>query len=55
MIKPEFFLNFLEKNNINFFTGVPDSVLKEFSSQLQTLNFHERISNLNVQNQIGNK
>tara|TARA_B100000131_G_scaffold282040_1_gene289010 strand:- start:40 stop:1143 length:1104 start_codon:yes stop_codon:yes gene_type:complete len=35
MIKPEFFLNFLEKNNINFFTGVPDSVLKEFSSQLQ--------------------
>lgn len=35
MIKPEFFLNFLYKKNIDFFTGVPDSVLKEFSFQLQ--------------------
>lgn len=30
MIKPSEFLSFLENANINFFTGVPDSALKEF-------------------------
>ncbi len=30
MISPEFFYNELQKENINFFTGVPDSLLKSF-------------------------
>jgi phosphonopyruvate decarboxylase len=30
MINPDFLLNFLRKRNINFYTGVPDSVLKNF-------------------------
>ena len=34
MIKVNSLINLL-KNNINFFTGVPDSVLKELSSLLQ--------------------
>ena len=35
MIKVETLINLLKKNKINFFTGVPDSVLKELSSSLQ--------------------
>ena len=35
MIKVNTLINLLKKNNINFFTGVPDSVLKELSSFLQ--------------------
>jgi phosphonopyruvate decarboxylase len=31
MIKVNSLINLLKKNNSNFFTGVPDSVLKEFS------------------------
>ena len=34
MIKVKSLINLLEKNNSNFFTGVPDSVLKELSSFL---------------------
>ena len=34
MICPKKFLEFLEKKNINFFTGVPDSVLKNFTENL---------------------
>ena len=34
MIKVKSLINLLEKNNSNFFTGVPDSVLKELSSSL---------------------
>ena len=30
MLDPKKFYNFLKKNNINFFTGVPDSLLKNF-------------------------
>ena len=36
MIKVSALVNLLKKNNSNFFTGVPDSVLKELSSSLQS-------------------
>ena len=32
MLDPKKFYNFLKKNNVNFFTGVPDSLLKNFIS-----------------------
>ena len=35
MIKANSLINLLKKNNSNFFTGVPDSVLKELSYSLQ--------------------
>ena len=35
MIKVENLFNIFKKNNINFFTGVPDSILKEFSNILK--------------------
>ena len=35
MIKVNTLINLLKKNNTNFFTGVPDSVLKELSSYLK--------------------
>tara|TARA_B100000963_G_scaffold144100_1_gene125553 strand:- start:7432 stop:8529 length:1098 start_codon:yes stop_codon:yes gene_type:complete len=35
MIEAINLINMLKKNNVNFFTGVPDSVLKEFSSKLK--------------------
>jgi len=35
MIKVNTLINLLKKNNCDFFTGVPDSVLKELSSSLQ--------------------
>jgi phosphonopyruvate decarboxylase len=38
MIKVKTLINLLKKNNSNFFTGVPDSVLKELSSSLQSVN-----------------
>ena len=38
MIKVSSLINLLKKNNSNFFTGVPDSVLKELSSDLQNKN-----------------
>ena len=38
MIKTASLINVLKKNNINFFTGVPDSILKELSIKLQTNN-----------------
>jgi phosphonopyruvate decarboxylase len=36
MIKVETLISLLKKNNSDFFTGVPDSVLKELSSSLQS-------------------
>ena len=30
MLNPKILVNFLKKNNINFFSGVPDSLLKDF-------------------------
>ena len=38
MIKVNSLISILKKNNSNFFTGVPDSVLKELSIYLQTKN-----------------
>ena len=34
MIKPEYFYNELKKNNVNLYTGVPDSLLKEFCAYI---------------------
>lgn len=34
MIRPEEFYNELSRNNINFFTGVPDSLLKDFCAYI---------------------
>ena len=36
MIKTSSLIKTLKKNNSNFFTGVPDSVLKELSFELQS-------------------
>ncbi len=36
MIKTSSLINILKKNNCNFYSGVPDSVLKEFSSLLES-------------------
>ena len=38
MIKVNSLINLFKKNNSNFFTGVPDSVLKELSTSLQKKN-----------------
>ena len=38
MIKVNALINLLKKNNSNFFTGVPDSVLKELSFSIQKKN-----------------
>jgi len=38
MIKVNSLINLLKRNNTNFFTGIPDSILKEFSSYLQNMN-----------------
>ena len=38
MIKVGALINLLKKNNSDFFTGVPDSVLKELSLSLQNRN-----------------
>ena len=34
MIKPEDFYNELKKNNVNFYSGVPDSLLKDFCAYI---------------------
>ena len=38
MIKVDALIKLLKKNNCNFYTGVPDSVLKELSSFLESKN-----------------
>ena len=38
MIKVDTLIKLLKKNNCNFYTGVPDSVLKELSSFLESKN-----------------
>ena len=40
MIKVESLISLLKKNKSDFFTGVPDSVLKELSSSLQNSKKH---------------
>ena len=43
MIKIGSLINILKKNNINFYSGVPDSVLKELSIYLQAKNKNQHI------------
>jgi|TARA_B100000780_G_scaffold261910_1_gene214665 phosphonopyruvate decarboxylase len=43
MIKVESLINLLEKNKSNFYTGVPDSVLKELSSSLPNKDKNQHI------------
>ena len=43
MIEVKSLINLLKKNKTNFFTGVPDSVLKELSSSLQNINKNNHI------------
>jgi len=43
MIKVTTLINLLKKNDIDFFTGVPDSILKELSSVLQSKNKKKHI------------
>ena len=47
MIKVSTLISLLKKNNCNFFTGVPDSVLKELSSSLQNKNKKNHIISTN--------
>ena len=34
MLKPEVFVDFLKNKNITFFSGVPDSLLKDFCAYI---------------------
>jgi len=43
LIKIKSLINILKKNNSNFFTGVPDSVLKELSIYLQPKNKRQHV------------
>ena len=43
MIKVKTLINLLNKNKCNFFTGVPDSVLKELSSILENKSKKEHV------------
>ena len=47
MIKVKTLISLLKKNNSNFFTGVPDSVLKELSSSLQSENKKKHVIAIN--------
>ena len=47
MIKLENFFNFLKKREISFFTGVPDSILKEFSIYIE----HKKIKHIPATNE----
>ena len=47
MIFAENFLNFLKRKDINFFTGVPDSVLKSFTFPLEKYNKSKHIISTN--------
>ena len=55
MININLLTNILKKNNSDFFTGVPDSVLKELSVYLQSksLNKHIIASNVGAAVSIG--
>ena len=44
MLDPKKFYNLLRKNNINFFTGVPDSLLKNFISLFEKKKKKEHLS-----------
>ena len=52
MIKVSTLINLLKKNESTFFTGVPDSVLKEFSSSLQNKNKKKHIIATNEESAV---
>ena len=43
MIKAKNLIKILEKNKINFFTGVPDSILKSLSSYLEKYSIKKHV------------
>ena len=43
MIKIKKLIDLLKKNKSDFFTGVPDSILKELSYSLQSKNYKNHI------------
>ena len=43
MIQVKNLFKILKKNKINFFTGVPDSILKNFSSHLEKLKNNQHV------------
>ena len=47
MIVAEKLINFLKKKNLNFFTGVPDSILKKFSHLLDNKRIGKHIIAVN--------
>ena len=47
MLSPKLFLNFLKKKKINFFCGVPDSVLKNFTNYLSNQKKIEHVISTN--------
>tara|TARA_Y100001935_G_C17301912_1_gene509786 strand:+ start:806 stop:1903 length:1098 start_codon:yes stop_codon:yes gene_type:complete len=53
MIKVNSLINMLKKNKCNFFTGVPDSVLKELSFSLETKKNHVIATNEGSATSIG--
>ena len=53
MIAPEALLNCLQERGINFFTGVPDSLLKEFGSLLATQPAENHIISANEGGAVG--
>ena len=53
MINPELFLNELLSKEINFFTGVPDSLLKSFLLHLDSLDSKNHIISTNEGSAIG--
>ena len=42
MLKPEVLVDFLKDNHVTFYSGVPDSLLKDFCAML-TMNFLKTI------------
>ena len=53
MINPEYFLNALKKLKINFITGVPDSLLKDFCACVQKKSKKNHIISTNEGSAIG--
>ena len=46
-------IKILKKNNINFFTGVPDSILKNLSSSLSKLGKKNHIDSYRIFSEFG--
>ena len=53
MIRPEILLEEFKKNDVNFFTGVPDSLLKEFGHTLVSGHLVEHVISANEGTAVG--